>query len=254
MFTLPPNTTHLTQPLDKGVFGPLKSIWKDTCHSFLVKHPGRSITKYDFSRLFGEAWIKAMTPKNILSGFAVTGICPLNRNALVAGGIRKSPDKPKLPFIPLFTPSKRVSLSHSPKRAWFSHSEVERFESLYRCGKDLESIRYQEWLRMYHSEDFVEQQESGGSCDSSTEVYTQSSRHSALKKFLVLPHPPTKESKSSQVKPAARVLTSAECLQQMKEKEEIKEEKRRRKEENQRKRELKRAGRLTAKQATKSSK
>ena len=57
-----------------------------------------SITKYDFSRLFGEAWIKAMTPKNILSGFAVTGICPLNRNALVAGGIRKSPDKPKLPF------------------------------------------------------------------------------------------------------------------------------------------------------------
>ena len=24
LFTLPPNTTHLTQPLDKGCFGPLK--------------------------------------------------------------------------------------------------------------------------------------------------------------------------------------------------------------------------------------
>lgn len=256
VFTLPPNTTHLTQPLDKGVFGPLKSIWKDVCHSFLVSHPGRSITKYDFSRLFGEAWIKAMTPKNILSGFAVTGICPLDRNALSVG-VRKSPDKPKLPFIPLFTPSKRVSLSHSPKRGWFTHSEAERFESLYRCGKDLESVRYQEWLKMYHSEDFVEQKESGSSSDSSTDnmdVYKQASRQSALKKFLVLPHPPTRKSMSSKVEPAARILTSAECLQQMKEKEEIKEEKRRRKEENARKRELKRAGQLVSKQASKSSK
>ena len=29
IFTLPPNTTHLTQPLDKGVFGPLKTHWKN---------------------------------------------------------------------------------------------------------------------------------------------------------------------------------------------------------------------------------
>ena len=28
IFTLPPNTTHITQPLDKGVFAPLKSAWK----------------------------------------------------------------------------------------------------------------------------------------------------------------------------------------------------------------------------------
>ena len=29
VFTLPPNTTHLTQPLDKGVFGPLKIYWRE---------------------------------------------------------------------------------------------------------------------------------------------------------------------------------------------------------------------------------
>ena len=28
IFTLPPNTTHLTQPLDKGIFGPFKMHWK----------------------------------------------------------------------------------------------------------------------------------------------------------------------------------------------------------------------------------
>lgn len=29
LFTLPPNTTHLTQLLDKGVFGPLNNIGKE---------------------------------------------------------------------------------------------------------------------------------------------------------------------------------------------------------------------------------
>ena len=31
IFTLPPNTTHLTQPLDKGVFGPFKQHWRGEC-------------------------------------------------------------------------------------------------------------------------------------------------------------------------------------------------------------------------------
>ena len=252
VFTLPPNTTHLTQPLDKGVFGPLKAIWKETCHSFLVNNPGRCVTKYEFSRLFGEAWMKAMTPKNIVSGFAVTGVYPVDRNALAVSGGKSPPAKPRMPFIPLFTPSKRVSLAHSPKRACFNRSELERFESLYRSGKDLESMRYQEWLKMYHSEDFVEGEESDDSGDLSANAYRQASRSSALKQFLVLPQPPSKESQSK-AKAAARILTSAECLQQMKEKEEKKEEKRRRKEENQRKRELKSAGRSAAKRATKRS-
>ena len=60
VFTLPPNTTHVIQPLDKGVFGPLKSAWREVCHSFLVSNPGRKITKYDFSHLFSEAWMKAL--------------------------------------------------------------------------------------------------------------------------------------------------------------------------------------------------
>ena len=29
VFTLPPNTTHITQPLDIGVFGPAKAAWRD---------------------------------------------------------------------------------------------------------------------------------------------------------------------------------------------------------------------------------
>ena len=249
VFTLPPNTTHVTQPLDKGVFGPLKSAWKEVCHSFLVNNPARKITKYEFSRLFSEAWMKAMTPRNIVSGFSVTGIYPLDRNAVAS--VEKSPTKPRIPFVPLFTPSKRVSLAHSPARAIFSHSELERFECLYRRGKDSTSARYQQWLKTYHPEEYVEPREEECRDDSAqVDSYRQASRQSALKRFLTVSRPPTNDCPTKEMH-SARILTSAECLQQMKEKQEQKEEKLRRKEENQRKRELKRTQCLLAKPARK---
>lgn len=41
MFVLPPNTTHITQPLDGGCFSPLKSAWQETCHEFMMANPGK---------------------------------------------------------------------------------------------------------------------------------------------------------------------------------------------------------------------
>ena len=35
VFCLPPNMTHLTQPLDKGIFGPLKTYWNQEFQSFM---------------------------------------------------------------------------------------------------------------------------------------------------------------------------------------------------------------------------
>lgn len=40
VFVLPPNTTHVAQPLDRGCFSPLKSAWRKYCHEFRVKNPG----------------------------------------------------------------------------------------------------------------------------------------------------------------------------------------------------------------------
>ena len=37
MFFLPPYSSHRTQPLDKGCFGPLKKFWKQECHNFHEK-------------------------------------------------------------------------------------------------------------------------------------------------------------------------------------------------------------------------
>lgn len=48
VFVIPPNTTHLVQPLDKGIFGPLKVAWKEVCHEFLLAHPGRVTTFHNY--------------------------------------------------------------------------------------------------------------------------------------------------------------------------------------------------------------
>ena len=69
LFCLPPHTTHITQPLDVSVFKPLKVNWQECCHKFLQEHPGRVVTKYQFSELFNQAWNMSMTPGNICAGF-----------------------------------------------------------------------------------------------------------------------------------------------------------------------------------------
>ena len=46
LFTLPPNTTHLAQPLDKGCFGPLKSAWCKACHDYLAKNPSKVVSQF----------------------------------------------------------------------------------------------------------------------------------------------------------------------------------------------------------------
>ena len=109
VFCLPPNTTHLTQPLDKGVFGPLKIAWAEQCHKYMRLHPGKVVTQYEFMALFSKAWCRAMSSSNIFSAFRTTGVCPFNRQAVSIP--EKQTFNPKclaastgLAFIPLYSP------------------------------------------------------------------------------------------------------------------------------------------------------
>lgn len=79
IFCLPPHSSHESQPLDKGPFGPLKLNWRHVCQNFLSKNPGKVVTRFTFSHLFNEAWSSAMNMKNMQAGFRCTGIYPLNR-------------------------------------------------------------------------------------------------------------------------------------------------------------------------------
>jgi hypothetical protein len=54
LFCLPPHTTHQTQPLNIGVFGPLQHRWQERCDDVL-ETTDEKIHKVDFIREYMEA-------------------------------------------------------------------------------------------------------------------------------------------------------------------------------------------------------
>ena len=113
IFCLPPNTTHLTQPLDKGAFGPLKTCWNQECQKYMRKNPHKVITQFQFMSIFSQAWYRAMTIPNIMSAFHTTGVYPLNRHAVeVNESLPRAFDpaalsqRTGLAFIPLYSPAR----------------------------------------------------------------------------------------------------------------------------------------------------
>ena len=105
IFTLPPSTTHLLQPLDKGVFGPFKVHWRRVFHDFRTSHPVKVINDYNFCRIFSKAWLESMTTSNIAGGFHTTGLYPLNRDIIQLPGQCSFADKLIAPNVG-FTPFK----------------------------------------------------------------------------------------------------------------------------------------------------
>lgn len=75
----PPNSTHVCQPLDVAVFGPLKKAWRKILTEWKCKNRG-VISKTEFPSLL-QKLLKSMEPtmsQNIRSGFESCGIIPIN--------------------------------------------------------------------------------------------------------------------------------------------------------------------------------
>ncbi|CAG4939341.1 unnamed protein product [Parnassius apollo] len=83
---LPPNSTHLTQPLDVAFFAPLKREWRKVLTNYKIQNPEQStINKKHFPKLLNELLknINLRESNNIKSGFRAAGIWPVNaRNVL----------------------------------------------------------------------------------------------------------------------------------------------------------------------------
>ena len=79
LICLPTHSTHKLQPLDRTFIGPMKSYYSEEVRTFL-RNQGRPVTHFDVAELFGRAFLRASSGENAVSGFKVTGICPLNRN------------------------------------------------------------------------------------------------------------------------------------------------------------------------------
>lgn len=80
IITLVPHTSNKTQPLDRTVFGPVKKFYNDAAVSWMMHHPGQTISIYNIAELVKDAWLRGATPMNIVSGFKAAGIWPFDRN------------------------------------------------------------------------------------------------------------------------------------------------------------------------------
>ena len=80
------------------------------CHDYLLSHPVHVINPYNFVQLFSKAWIESMTAANIAAGFEVTGIYPLNRQAVHLPSDSHTPEQRTVPHD-TYTPFKRYAES-----------------------------------------------------------------------------------------------------------------------------------------------
>jgi hypothetical protein len=74
LFVLPPHSSHLTQPLDIGVFGPMKHHYNNECKAYMHANPGVSITRYEVAWLIARPYGRAFSQDNITSAFRKAGI------------------------------------------------------------------------------------------------------------------------------------------------------------------------------------
>ena len=225
---LPPHTTHITQPLDRGCFAPLKVAWRDICHKFSACHPGRTVSRFDFCELFAKAWFKAFTMPNIINSFKATGICPFNRHAIRLpeddheySVFKPSnlPEKANLAYIPLYSPARPTRHENLSRVSSKSHLELSRHRVLIhstpgrkRCISPSFSspIAFASPLACSRSEPSL--------LDESIFAPQPLPCATTISKFLIRHDPPsslpTKRGKS-----AGKVLTSLENIHQMQERE-----------------------------------
>jgi len=80
----PANATDKMQPLDVGVFGPMKSAWRFQLRRYSDYDPtAKLLNKAEFPRMLKEL-VAALSPVDLLpSAFAKCGISPLNRDKVL---------------------------------------------------------------------------------------------------------------------------------------------------------------------------
>ena len=81
--TLVPNSTHLCQPLDLAVFGPLKRCWRALLNEWRRESRKKgTLPKQHFPLLLNRLFNK-IKEENLFSGFRGSGICPLNEEEVL---------------------------------------------------------------------------------------------------------------------------------------------------------------------------
>nr|CCA17893.1 conserved hypothetical protein [Albugo laibachii Nc14] len=105
LLLLPPNSTHILQPLDVSVFTPFKTSLRRSMDRLMIDEDLSSLTKKQAISLASSAWQNGVLakPDNVISGFVSTGLWPISapkmraRRELYADGGVKNGSVPSNP-------------------------------------------------------------------------------------------------------------------------------------------------------------
>lgn len=75
---LPPHTSHVLQPLDQSVFGPLKAAYKKELGYLQQWNDSTVVGKRNFLACYRKARQSAFTAQNVRSGWKSTGLWPVS--------------------------------------------------------------------------------------------------------------------------------------------------------------------------------
>ena len=78
------------QPLDKGVFGPLKAKWHLTPRKYARENPGKNIGKANFAQKLTEAFLNFYKPLTVINAFKASGIYPVNSAVVTSEMLKPS--------------------------------------------------------------------------------------------------------------------------------------------------------------------
>lgn len=79
---LPPNATHIMQPLDVAFFHPLKQKWKGFARKWMYEHDGFTMTKKDVPSALSRILQEKTFSNSIISGFRTSGLYPFDDNGV----------------------------------------------------------------------------------------------------------------------------------------------------------------------------
>ena len=100
---LPPNTTHALQPIDVGVFGHMKTNWKQILKQFKLKTQGAKCDKALFPQFIRQLYEESAKPEYLKSTFRASDIYPLAADA-----------NPGFKITPSLSSDSHVDLSQTP--------------------------------------------------------------------------------------------------------------------------------------------
>ena len=75
---LPSHTSHILQPLDLGIFSPLKTSYRKWAHRLFIQTDTSAIGKSGFLCCLYKARCEALTEHNVKAGLRAAGLWPVN--------------------------------------------------------------------------------------------------------------------------------------------------------------------------------